>query len=764
MSGTGSQPHLADMPWQERRRRTATLALPEHPGLAAYHDLADSLRVLNCPHIAEFVLAGRSAPFRVYDGVFVRSGAFSWRRVDAYYLEQVRIAWRQDPDPRLRAAADHVVDIVQQAMARENSALRRLAVFQLRQLLCAAHGPGTPPGQLRARILAMGVVADEADELAAAVASACDGPAPDDVVKLIAARRSNQLRRAARLAALLRPVARDHVLLALLDDVRSDTRRVDDLLATGARRKDGGDFEGAAAAYLRAAAIAADEPVIGNALRQCVPPPPEEPEAHVTGRQVTLSWRPSAASAGAITYRVTRVTGAAAPPSVLAQGPDTSVVDRDPPTGPALAYHVVAVRAGLAESSPAVTARFRVVPDVEDLVVTEHRGCVAGSWRVPPTAAAVRVTRCSGTPEEDEIAVPSGRTSFQDSGITADKTYVYRIACGYPDLAGGLAWSTGRSSRILASRWPDPVTGLEVTGGPRGDTLCLRWLSPGTGQVAVVLGTSAMPADGSALAAGEVSSLGAVAWQGTAVAAGSPMSCEIPVAGAGSRQLAMVTVLDDRAVVGETRLVDVLDGFHGLSARRTGDSIELTWAWPAAAQVSMASVHWEYAGADVTAGPGQRVSRDSYHRRGVLIPASERGFRFTVSPLSAIAGSVSVGPSATAELDARHDLAYEILRVGNGRRARRVATLRLADPPSELPEFLLVARPGTVRPTRKEQGTVVLRVGAASTGPGSPAAAGHRIDLSAVPPPYYLLGFLAGPAAAGFRLIHPPRTQLLVER
>jgi hypothetical protein len=736
---------------------TAAPALPEHPGLAAYDDLAGSLRLLGCPHIVEFVLTGGSAPFRVFDGVFVRSGTLSWRRIDASYLEHIRVIWRQDHDPRRRAAADHVIDLVQQAVGRDYSALRRLALFQIRQLLHTADQPSTSPSQLRARIVAMGVVEDEADGLTAAVAAALEGPAPDDVISLIAARRSNQLRRAARLGTSLRPVARDPVLCALLDDIWSDTRHVDDLIAAGARLIDRGEVEEAAAAYLQAATFVSDEPRIGDALRQCVPPPPREPSAHVTGQQVTVSWRPAEAAAGAITYRVTRVTDAAASPSVVAEGPETSAVDRGPPMGPAVAYRVVAVRAGLAESSSALTAALRVLPDADDLVVTEQRGCVVGRWRVPPRAADVRVTRRCGVPDgdENEIAVPAGRTSFQDGGITENTSYMYHVTCGYPDPGAGLAWSAGRSSWVLTSRWPNPAAGLEVTGGSRGDMLRLHWLSPGTGDLAVVLGASTMPADGSELAASEVSSLGMVVWRGAAQPSGSPMSCEIPIAGVGIRHLAMVTVLNDRAIVGGTRVIDVLDGFQGLRARRTGEIIELTWVWPAASPVTMASVRWECAGA--AASTELRVSRDNYRREGVLISASGCAYRFTVSPLSAIAGSVSVGACSTNELEPRHDLAYEIIRLGRRRHIRRVATLRLADSPPELPEFLLVARPGTVRPTRTEQGTVVLRVGA-------DLAAEHPIDLSAVHPPYYLLGFLVGPAAARFRLIHPPRTQLLVER
>jgi hypothetical protein len=740
---------------------TAIPVLPEHPGLTAYSDLVGSLQLLNCLHVADFILAGRHPPFRVLDGVFVKSGSFSWQRADSSYLEQVRLDWHQDPDPRRRAAADHVIDLVQHATAIDPQALRQLALFQIRKLLHVPDKPDTHPGQLRAQVISLGVADDEADLLAVAVATARDAPRPDSVVELIAARRSNQLRRAARLAASLESTARDHVLLVFLNEIRIDDRRVDDLLAAGARLKDNGDLEEAAACYLQAAAIATDEPLIDEALQQCAPSPPLELTASVTGCWVTLRWGAAEASAGTITYRVTRE---AEPPSRVADGPETRAVDRDPPMGPAIAYRVVTVREGRVESMPAVTDSFRVLPDVENFMVTEQRGCMVGDWRVPPHVADVRATRHSGPLQggSDHVAIQTGRTGFRDKDITAGTSYVYQVVCGYRDLQGGMAWSPGQVMSVCASRWPDPVTGLQLAAGPAGDTVCLQWISPGAGKVVIILGISAAPIEGSELAAADVEPLGTVAWQGAAAPAGSPMGCEIPVPGSGLCHLAVVTVLDRRAVIGATRVIDVLEGFNGLRARRAGNDIQLTWAWPASSPVTLATVRWDCPGEEAEASAPRRVSRDSYHRRGVLIPARGCGYRFTVTPLSAITGSVSVGPPATDELEPLHDLCYEVLRTRRWPRARRVVRLRVAERPEAPLQFLLVARPGTLRPTQIGQGTVVVRVSVGASDAGSPTE--YPIELSAVRPPYYLLGFLTGSAKLQFRLIHPGRTQLLVER
>ena len=104
----GGRPVKCPFTWGARPMKSIP-RLPEHPGLAAYGDLAGSLRLLGCPHMAAFVLAGEPVQFRVLDGVWVKAGRFSWHRVDSSYLEQVRLGWRKDTDSRRRAAADHVL-------------------------------------------------------------------------------------------------------------------------------------------------------------------------------------------------------------------------------------------------------------------------------------------------------------------------------------------------------------------------------------------------------------------------------------------------------------------------------------------------------------------------------------------------------------------------------------------------------------------------------------------------------------------------------
>ena len=86
------------------------------------------------------------------------------------------------------------------------------------------------------------------------------------------------------------------------------------------------------------------------------------------------------------------------------------------------------------------------------------------------------------------------------------------------------------------------------------------------------------------------------------------MRCEIPVQVTGVHHLAIVTMLDYRAVIGATRIIDVLEGFRGLHACRAGDNIQLTWAWPTSSPVTVATVRWECTGDEAGSGLIPKVS------------------------------------------------------------------------------------------------------------------------------------------------------------
>ena len=358
------------------------------------------------------------------------------------------------------------------------------------------------------------------------------------------------------------------------------------------------------------------------------------------------------------------------------------------------------------------------------------------------------------------VIIRAGRTRFRDRDVQGGRRYQYRVTCGYRVSPGQVAWSAGQTAAILAERWPQPVA--DVGGSPTatGDAVALRWDSPGAGYV-TVLDSPAALAPGTDLPAAAVSSLGTICWQSTAGRAGSEMHCEISLPDRRLHHLTLVTVVGDRAVAGATQAVEVLPGVHGLATQRRGENLELTWNWPGK-EVTQALVSWSYPGERPGARRPLRVTRDGYQRRGVQIPALDPGCTVIVTPLSTVPGSISVGPPDISCADPQYELAYELRRSRRGRGPVQSVDLRISGTPPLSPSFVLIARPGTIRPTRVTQGPVLMSLDIRTLPAGD--MTGHQITPRSAEPPCYFLGFVTGPGAQHVRLTHPDRSQLLVER
>ena len=210
-----------------------TPVLPQHPGVDSYCELADSLHFLGYDHIVSFLRLGRDLPFMVVDGVWIRSKGSWWDFVDASYLENVRLSWQLDRDPRRRAMADYVIHVLVRVLAENTLALRPLTLFQIWKLLRSS-GAAASPDRLRADVLALGVAEEEVDLIVAGMVAAQEGPDPELVEAAIRARWSKQLRAAAHLADVLAPVATDETLQAFLDAIRADSNRLDAILTEAA--------------------------------------------------------------------------------------------------------------------------------------------------------------------------------------------------------------------------------------------------------------------------------------------------------------------------------------------------------------------------------------------------------------------------------------------------------------------------------------------------------------------------------------------------
>ena len=140
--------------------------------------------------------------------------------------------------------------------------------------------------------------------------------------------------------------------------------------------------------------MTSDEPDIEAGLERCPPPCPQQLNADSRGDRVELRWTPARSAVGALSYRAVRVSAAG---RVLlcevTDSPSTQATDATPPLDEEISYEVTTVRGGRVESAPTASPPIRVVPEIEDLAVFSDRDGVAGSWRLPKRAVAIRVVR-----------------------------------------------------------------------------------------------------------------------------------------------------------------------------------------------------------------------------------------------------------------------------------------------------------------------------------------------------------------------------------
>ncbi|MGI5167675.1 hypothetical protein ACQEU3_25335 [Spirillospora sp. CA-253888] len=694
----------------------------------------------------------------------------SWLLVDAALLYDAARAWeaRHGAGTAAAAAARAVADLIAAALDEDPMALWRIALHQVSAQLRGRNL--TTLARLAQAARDLGVVSDEADQLAAGIAAASQGPSPADVEALLAAWHDGLPRTAARLAGAV-PADRvtDHLLAAFLAEITASDAEVNTLLADAARAERAGDAESAAAAYGRAVRLAADDPAAAEGLARCAPPPPAELSATATGDAVRLEWKPSAATAGEITYRVVRRAGPVA--DELAVEPDaTGLLDAEPPIGEPFTYEVRAVRDGVAVSAPlALVEPLRIAPEVADLTLTAVRGGVRGRWTKPRRAAAVRVEHLvpdtgdehsAGRPDGHRVVeVPTAPDGFHDTDVPARGLCLYRVRCGYR-TASGLLWTEGVAGMVAVEPWPWPVEDVAWTPRPDGAGVRVTWSPSRQGQDAgrtVVIGSAGpAPPPGTDLPVTDLEALGTIMASATAGA----RSADVPLPGPGLRHLVLVTVRDERAVTGPAQAVDVLPAVTGLRADHDGTQVRLAWQWPPG--ITQVRLRW---GAADTPPSERLVTHDAYRRRHVAVPAAPALLRCTVTPVSPHPDALAVATAAEVEVSPGWDVAYQVShrrRLVRRKADRATWTLHLevSGPVPPHSEFVLVARPGTLRPTRPDQGEPVLRVPAAELARDGPAT--WELDPARLRPPCYLLGFVTGPDAAAARIAHPRPDQLTV--
>ncbi|MEV0174806.1 hypothetical protein AB0I00_27260 [Streptomyces sp. NPDC050803] len=688
----------------------ALSGLPLSPLAVGYADLAAAQHGAGLRHVGEALVPTGEGGLRVLDGLYVPAGPRGRRRVDAALLDALA---------RVGSPSARVAELLGGLHRHDPQAPRRVVLYQLICLLqqaCPVEELGVHPEE------AAGLVA------AARVRPALDRRQQDAAESVADAWERRRIHRVRVLVGRL-PQG-DPALERLGIALAARTAAVDRALTAARRAEESGDRDTASERYLRALDLAADD---RRALRGLVrvhrPGATALLRTELTAEHVRLSW--DRAGTDWRLLCLYRAENGAARVREVPTAQDTAV-----PLGTTVRYAAFPLEDGRVAGPPLVSHRVQFTPEVSELTLTDGPERISGSWRRPPGAAEVTVEH------DTALRLDSRTDGFTATGLPVGP-HTFRVVCHYRAPGGALVPSPGVRATRTVHRWPEPVRTL--TAAPDGDTVRFDWTGGQGAEVRLVVWPGQVPLPGTELSTAEL-----------------PPGIDAPAAG--HSRVAAVAVLGERALAGPVVDVEVLRPVTGLTARRLpGGEAAVLLDWPDG--TSRLTVRWD--GPD---GDGERtVTAHAYRRGGLRLAVGPRKVRIRATAVPHAPGAVVVtAAGAETVLPPDTSIGYQLVRdrrrfLGKGRTLLRVT---LASPAGEggpdLPEFVCVARSGTLRPRNATDGTTLLRIpGTDLTRHGTVE---QELPAAPLPAPYTLRGFLLGEHAATVRLEEPSPATLVVRR
>ncbi|MFJ9249840.1 hypothetical protein [Streptomyces sp. NPDC101776] len=706
----------------------ALSGLPLSPLVASYGELVAAQHALGLRHLGEALLPPGTGGLSVLDGVYVPSGGRGRRRVDVAFLEDLARA----PTPTAGLAR-----LLAEEQRQDPQAVRRVVLYQLIGLL------QDRPAKERPHTAAqLGVHADEIGGLVAAarLRPHLDRGERQAAESLAGAWEQHRLHRVRTLLERLPHGTDDPALRSLRNGLALRFAVVDGALLAARRAERDRDTETVGAEYLRALREVADDRRALRGLVRAHRPRTGEPaalDAELGLDHVRLTWDETGSDDGwrlLCLHRDER--GAPAVREVAAR--DEALV-----LGSTVRYAALPLREGLVDGPPLVSHRLLLAPEVESLTLTDGPERIEGAWKRPPGATDVTVER-TGPDATD------GRLTLRSEGFTATDLppgrHTVRVVCHYRTPGGQPVASPGVRATRTVHPWPSPVRTL--TARPEGDAVRFAWTGAEEGDVRLVEWPGEVPAPGAELRTRDLPA--GLGWPERDGALRPPPGLSVRVAA--------VAVLGERALAGPAVDVEVLRPVTGLAARRLpGGEAEVSLDWPG--DTPHLRVSWDSGERSVTA--------HAYRRGGLRLAVGPRAVRVRVAAAPQVPGAVVVVPDA-AEVLLPPDTAigYQLVRaprrlLGRGRPLLRV-TLSAPEggEQDDAPEFVCVARSGTLRPRSAADGTTLLRI------PGTDllrlGTVEQELPAAPCPAPYTLRGFLLGEHAASVRLEEPSPATLVV--
>ncbi|HVR05018.1 MAG TPA: zinc ribbon domain-containing protein [Solirubrobacteraceae bacterium] len=531
-----------------------------------------------------------------------------------------------------------------------------------------------------------------------------------------------------------------------LTQVNQRLRTAEAALARG-RAARGGAQE---AAFVEALTVAADCPEATAALALIPPRAASSVEVAMVGADPVVSWRTSP-TAG-VCYELTRVDSDGARERVAAPTPHAQLTDHDAASGSVVHYEVVALR-GSTRSAASTSQPLVVARETQDLAVFNGDGEVRLTWRTPGPRGRVSVVRRDERSGAEQPMTPDGAVVI-DRGVRNGERYAYTVRVEYLDPNRRRLLTPGVTvfAQPVAAPQPASITSAQAAAG----CIQIAFTPPPNGTVTVLrCESSPTLAAHDAIDPDELAKHGRILESGMADA-------RDPDTSPGARWYVPVTVAGTMAVVGEPFRHLALPGVSNVRLVEEGLNVRVTWTWPDALRTAL--VAWrsdrQPDRPDDPTCTSRSIRRGEYRDSGGFVIAADGGSLFvSVYPALLVDGELVHAQSAAREARAalaradKTDVHYTIRRLGVRRRKLEIA---VSADSTEIPEMLLVARPGDLLPRGAQDGEVIARL-------GGERPLQSTLDLSGRSRPLALRLFLStATARAAYRMLDPAFDDLVI--
>lgn len=242
--------------------------------------------------------------------------------------------------------------------------------------------------------------------------------------------------------------------------------------------------------------VVADYQPAMDILTSCRPRKPLHLIASVTGTAAltcTLSW--NAAGDKGITYQVVRKkngipTGQADGEVLAAKISELSYKDTTLQPGISYGYGVFACRNNVFSDPVTCEVTNFSELDQKQLRTSAENGVCRFSWVLPPNCIGVRILRKKDGMASEEpvqgtvIAAEKAAANFNDTNVTNDVTYGYRLQCVY---AHGNQLKYSKGITVMLTPEEPPAAMKNVTARTEGRTVTIRWSVPDSVQRNVLI-------------------------------------------------------------------------------------------------------------------------------------------------------------------------------------------------------------------------------------------------------------------------------------